>query len=137
MIVQAEEKKVEIFPAEGKKLSRDAKDFVERLKCCRDGVDRLQAEIQAELDKFSVDVKHYADYQTGLRSFYPWLMGAEEKVNDGVHPPVELVSACNLLGDCKNFQDDCETRIIVLDEANVSAGKMTNHEYAENNIKVS
>lgn len=100
-------------------------------------MDRLQAEIQAELDKFSVDVKHYADYQTGLRSFYPWLLGAEEKVNDGVVPPVELVSACNLLGDCKNFQDDCETRIIVLDEANIAAGKMTNHEYAENNIQVS
>ena len=55
--VKAEEKKREIFPAEGKKLSRDAKEFVERLKSCREGVDRLQAEIQAELDKFSIDVK--------------------------------------------------------------------------------
>ena len=135
--VQAEEKKVEIFPAEGKKLSRDAKEFVERLKSCRDGVNRLLAELQAELDKFSIDVKHYADYQTGLRSFYPWLVGAEEKVTGGVSPPGELVSACNLLGDCKNFQDDCENKITILDEANTSAGMMTNHENAENNIKVS
>ena len=135
--VEAEEKKVEIFPAEGKKLSRDAKEFVERLKSCRDGVNRLQAELQAELDKFSIDVKHYADYQTGLRSFYPWLVGAEEKVTEGVCPPAELVSACNLLGDCKNFQDDCEHKITILDEANTSAGMMTNHENAENNIKVS
>ena len=99
-------------------------------------MDRLQAELQAELDKFSIDVKHYADYQTGLRSFYPWLLGAEEKVTEGVSPPAELVSACNLLGDCKNFQDDCEQKITILDEAKSSAGEMTNHENAENNIKV-
>lgn len=80
--------------------------------------------------------KYFADWQTGLRSFYPWLLGAEKKLNDGVNPPAELVSACNLLGDCKNFQDDCETRITILDEANLSAGKMTNPDYAENNIKV-
>jgi len=131
---KAEEKKIEIFPAEGKKMSKEAKEFVDRLKACRDGLTKLDDEVQAELNKFSIDVKYFADYQCGVRSFYPWLLSSEEKVNQGISPPADLVSACNLLGSCKTFQDECEARLVVLDSANESAGKMTYHEYAEKNI---
>jgi len=131
---KAEEKKAEIFPAEGKKMSKEAKEFVDRMKACRDGLTKLDEEVQAELNKFSIDVKYFADYQCGVRSFYPWLLGSEEKVTNGIDPPSDLVSACNLLGECKTFQDDCETRLVVLDNANESAGKMTYHEFAEKNI---
>jgi len=79
-------------------------------------------------------VKYFADYQCGVRSFYPWLLSSEEKVTHGIEPPADLVSACNLLGTCKTFQDQCETKLVVLDNANVSAGKMTYHEFAEKNI---
>jgi len=131
---KAEEKKTEIFPAEGKKMSKEAKEFVDRLKACRDGLTKLDDEVQAELNKFSIDVKYFADYQCGVRSFYPWLLSSEDKVNQGISPPADLVSACNLLGSCKTFQDECEARLVVLDSANESAGKMTYHEYAEKNI---
>jgi len=131
---KAEEKKIEIFPAEGKKMSKEAKEFVDRLKACRDGLTKLDDEVQAELNKFSIDVKYFADYQCGVRSFYPWLLSSEDKVNQGISPPADLVSACNLLGSCKTFQDECEARLVVLDSANESAGKMTYHEYAEKNI---
>jgi len=131
---KAENKKAEIFPAEGKKMSKEAKEFVDRLKACRDGLTKLDEEVQAELNKFSIDVKYFADYQCGARSFYPWLLSSEEKVTNGIDPPSDLVSACNLLGDCKTFQDVCEARINVLDNANESAGKMTYHEFAEKNI---
>merc|ERR1719312_1567853 len=105
---KAEEKKIEIFPAEGKKMSKEAKEFVDRLKACRDGLTKLDEEVQAELNKFSIDVKYFADYQCGVRSFYPWLLTSEEKVSQGIEPPADLVSACNLLGECKTFQDECE-----------------------------
>eukprot|EP00092_Neocalanus_flemingeri_P058371 GFUD01069552.1.p1 GENE.GFUD01069552.1~~GFUD01069552.1.p1 ORF type:complete len:581 (-),score=157.70 GFUD01069552.1:119-1861(-) len=131
---KAEEKKAEIFPAEGKKMSKEAKEFVDRMKSCRDGLTKLDEEVQAELNKFSIDVKYFADYQCGVRSFYPWLLSSEEKVTNGIDPPADLVSACNLLGECKTFQDDCEARLIALDNANVSAGKMTYHDFAEKNI---
>jgi len=134
MCTKAEEKKIEIFPAEGKKMSKEAKEFVDRLKACRDGLTRLDEEVQAELNKFSIDVKYFADYQCGVRSFYPWLLSSEEKVTHGIEPPADLVSACNLLGTCKTFQDQCETKLVVLDNANVSAGKMTYHDFAEKNI---
>lgn len=134
LCTKAEEKKAEIFPAEGKKMSKEAKEFVDRMKACRDGLTKLDEEVQAELNKFSIDVKYFADYQCGVRSFYPWLLNSEEKVTHGIEPPADLVSACNLLGECKTFQDDCEARLIVLDNANESAGKMTYHEFAEKNI---
>jgi len=131
---KAEEKKIEIFPAEGKKLSKEAKEFVDRLKACRDGLTKLDEEVQAELNKFSIDVKYFADYQCGMRSFYPWLLSSEDKVSQGITPPGDLVSACNLLGDCKTFQDDCDARLVVLNNADESAGKMTYHQFAKNNI---
>jgi len=131
---KAEETREQLFPPEGKKMSKDAKEFLDRLKACRDGLDNLDRDVTAELNKFSIDVKHFADYQCGVRCFYPWLLHAEEKVEKGIEPPSDLVSACNLLGEVKNFQDECVQRAKVLDDANGSAEKMTNHQYAQKSI---
>jgi len=131
---KAEETREQLFPPEGKKMSKDAKEFLDRLKACRDGLDNLDKDVTAELNKFSIDVKHFADYQCGVRCFYPWLLHAEEKVEKGIEPPSDLVSACNLLGVVKNFQDECVQRAKVLDDANGSAEKMTNHRYAQKSI---
>ena len=30
-----------------------------------------------------------------------------DQVEKGIEPPSDLVSACNLLGEVKNFQDEC------------------------------
>ena len=77
-------------------MSKEAKEFVDRMKACLDGLTTLDEEVQAELNKFSIDVKYFADYQCGVRSFYPWLLNSEEKVTHGIEPPADLVSACNL-----------------------------------------
>ena len=39
---------------------------MDRLKACRDGVDKLDEDVTAELNKFSLDVKHFADYQASV-----------------------------------------------------------------------
>ena len=85
------------------------------------------------------------------------------QVEKGLEPPSDLVSACNLLGEVKTFQDDCLQvvfhtspplgelyefpslrihicelliqRAKVLDDANSSAEKMTFHQYAQKNIE--
>jgi hypothetical protein len=44
-------------------MSKDAKDFVDRLKACRTGLTKLDEDVTVELNKFSIDVKHFADYQ--------------------------------------------------------------------------
>ena len=74
-------------------------------------------------------------FQCGVRTFFPWLLAAEERVERGLEAPADLVSACSLLGDVKTFQDDCLLRVTVLDNAKSSASKMTYHDYAEHNIE--
>lgn len=129
--VKAEEKKVEIFPPKGEKISKDAREFVERLKLVRADLNKLDEEVQAECSKFSGDVKFFAEYQTGIKWFYPWLCSAESKVSAGLPIPDNLLAACNSLGDSKTFQDDCEKNLDKLNEAGECAGKMTYHQHAD------
>merc|ERR1712025_205390 len=135
LCAKAEQKKEEIFPPEGKKVSREAKEFLERMKNCRNSLTRLDNEVTTELDRFSQDVKYFADFQCGVRSFLPWLVTAEERVKVGLSIPGDLVSACGLLGDCKSFQDDCEKKIKMIETAENSASQMTLKIFALNNIE--
>merc|ERR1719206_302076 len=40
-------------------------------------VTELQANTKIECDKYSNDVKFWAEYRTGIKEFSPWLAGAE------------------------------------------------------------
>ena len=96
-----EAEKGEIFPKQGEKVSSDAKKFIERLKKVRDEITRLDTEIKAECAKFSEDVKYFAEFQTGIKVFDPWLKKAEQRIVDGLNQPKSLVEACEILGDSK------------------------------------
>jgi len=126
-----EEKKEAMFPKEGQKMSRDAKEFLERLKALRDGMTNLDNDINKEFEKYSGDVRHFAEYQTGLQEFYPNLVEAEEKVNNGLPTPESLVSAETALADTKSFQTGLEDLIKILDNAATIAQKMSHHEHAD------
>jgi len=128
---KTEEKKTEIFPSKGEKISKDAREFLDRLKTIRAGLTKLDEEVQAECSKFSGDVKYFAEYQTGIRHFFPWLCNAETKVTVGLSSPTSLLGACNQLGEVKTFQDECDKNLQVLDEAGASAKKMTFHQHAD------
>ena len=62
-----EEKKVDMFPKEGQKVSSHAKEFLERLKKLRDDLTTLDNDINKEFDKYSGDVRYFAEYQTALQ----------------------------------------------------------------------
>jgi len=126
-----EEKKEGMFPKEGQKMSRDAKEFLDRLKALRDGMTTLDNDINQEFEKYSGDVRHFAEYQTGLQEFYPALVEAEDKVNNGLDTPNSLVSAENTLADTKNFQSSLQNLIKVLENAATIAQKMSHHEHAD------
>merc|ERR1712172_88148 len=123
-----ETEKAEIFPKQGEKVSSDAKKFIERLKKVRDELNKLDAEIKAECAKFSEDVKYFAEFQTGIKAFEPWMKKAEQRIIDGLKQPKSLVEACEILGDSKNFQEECEAKLKILEEAAASAQKMTTHD---------
>jgi len=128
---QLEEKRPDMFPKEGQKMSRDAKEFLERLKTLRDGMTTLDDDINKEFEKYSGDVRFFAEYQTGLQEFYPSLVEAEDKVNTGLDTPDSLVNAENTLADTKNFQASLEDLIKVLENAATIAQKMSHHEHAD------
>ena len=49
------------------KVPSDAKKFIERLKTVRNTLNALEEETSAECTKFSEDVKHWAEFQTGVK----------------------------------------------------------------------
>jgi len=130
-----ETEKAEIFPKGGEKVSSDAKKFIERLKKVRDELNKLDSEIKAECAKFSEDVKYFAEFQTGIKAFDPWMKKAEQRIVDGLKQPKSLVEACEILGDSKNFQEECEAKLKILEEAAASAQKMTTHDDSDEKVQ--
>merc|ERR1719225_1546994 len=86
-----ETEKEEIFPKQGEKVSSDAKKFIERLKKVRATLDALDAEVSGECAKFSEDVKYWAEFQTGIKVFEPWMKNAEMRKTSGLQKPTSLV----------------------------------------------
>lgn len=126
-----EEKKVDMFPKEGQKVSSHAKEFLERLKKLRDDLTALDDDINKEFDKYSGDVRYFAEYQTALQEFYPSLVDAEDKVSTGLGTPDSLVTAENTLDDAKTFQSHLAELVKVLDVAAGIAQKMSHHDHAD------
>jgi len=126
-----EQEKEDIFPKPGEKVPSDAKKFIERLKTVRNTLNALEEETSAECTKFSEDVKHWAEFQTGVKVFEPWMKRAEGRKLEGLRKPISLVEACEILGDSKNLQDEAEAKLRVLEEAAASSQKMTSHQEAD------
>merc|ERR1712128_384825 len=129
-----EQEKEDIFPSAGEKVSSDAKKFIERLKSVRSTLNALEAEASEECAKFSEDVKFWAEFQTGVKIFGPWMKNSEARKQDGLQKPSSLVEACEILGDTKNLQDEAEAKLRVLEEAAASAQKMTSHQEADTKV---
>merc|ERR1740137_457066 len=129
-----EQEKEDIFPKSGEKVSADAKKFIERIKSVRSTLNALEDESSEECAKFSEDVKFWAEFQTGVKVFEPWMKNSEARKIEGLRKPISLVEACEILGDSKNLQDEAEAKLKVVEDAAASAQKMTSHQEAD--IKV-
>merc|ERR1719299_220872 len=95
---------------QGDKVPADAQAFKDELKRITDYVKKLQADTKVECDKYSNDVKYWAEYRTGIKEFNPWL-ALDEKV--------------------KTFEKNCVNFLKVLEAANGAAQKMTTHAEAD------
>merc|ERR1712184_131547 len=67
---------LELLP-QGDNIPADAKIFKDERARITQYVIDLQAKTKTECDKFSNDVKYWAEYRTGIKEFNPWLAGAE------------------------------------------------------------
>jgi len=126
--------KEDIFPKGDEKVPSDAKKFIARLEKIRKTLDSLTEEVKTECAKFSEDVKYWAEFQTGIKEFEPWVKAAQIRKEKGLVKPTTLVEACQLLGDCKNFQELCQSKLKVLEEADTSAKKMVCHNEADGKV---
>merc|ERR1712012_457800 len=71
------DRELELLP-QGDKVPADAQVFKDELKRITDYVLKLQGDTKIECDKYSNDVKYWAEYRTGIKEFAPWLASAEK-----------------------------------------------------------
>merc|ERR1712117_138830 len=119
---------------QGDKVPADAQAFKDELKRITDYVKKLQAKTKVECDKFSNDVKYWAEYRTGIKEFNPWLAGAEKSAAEGLSKPSDLAEVKALDEKVKQFDKNCVNYLKVLDAANAAAQKMTTHKEADDEV---
>merc|ERR1712025_1389250 len=116
---------------QGDKVPADAQAFKDELKRITDYVLKLQADTKIECDKYSNDVKYWAEYRTGIKEFSPWLEGAEKSAAEGLSKPSSLDEVKALDDKVKTFDKNCVNFMKVLSAAEAAAQKMTTHTEAD------
>merc|ERR1712080_647271 len=109
----------------------DAQNFKDELARITKYVNELQANTIIECDKYSNDVKYWAEYRTGIKEFTPWLVGAEKACGDGLSKPSDLNEVKALNDKVSNFAKVTVNYLRVLEAANGAAQKMTTHAEAD------
>jgi len=123
-------KELELLP-QGDKVPSDAQDFKDELKRITDFVNDLQLRVQQECDKYSEDVKFWAEYKTGIKEFTPWLVSSEGATTEGLSKPTNLDEASALHTKVHTFDKACVDHLKLLEAANAASQKMTSHEAAD------
>merc|ERR1712212_1266629 len=116
---------------QGDKVPADAQAFKDELARITKYVTELQANTKIECDKYSNDVKYWAEYRTGIKEFSPWLAGAEKAASEGLSKPSDLAEVKALNDKVLAFDKNCVNYLKVLTAAQGAAQKMTTHTEAD------
>jgi len=116
---------------QGDKVPADAQAFKDELARIAKYVTDLQANTKIECDKYSNDVKFWAEYRTGIKEFTPWLAGAEKAASEGLAKPADLAEVKALNEKVLGFDKNCVNYLKVLTAAQGAAQKMTTHAEAD------
>merc|ERR1711997_708336 len=119
---------------QGDKVDPNAQAFKDELKRITDYVSKLAADTKIECDKYSNDVKFWAEYRTGIKEYSPWLAGAEKATAEGLAKPSDLNEVKALNEKVLSFDKSCLNYLKVLDAANTAAQKMTTHKEADDEV---
>ena len=118
----------------GDKVPQDAQDFKDELNRITKYVTDLQARTKTECDKYSEDVKYWAEYRTGIKEFSPWLASSEGACTEGLSKPSNLDEVKALNEKVAAFAKSCENYLKVLMSADAAAKKMTTHDEADKEV---
>merc|ERR1712117_835019 len=124
---------LELLP-QGDKVPADAQVFKDELARITKYVEDLQAKTKVECDKYSNDVKYWAEYRTGIKEFAPWLASAEKSATEGLSEPSDLNEVKALNDKVLSFDKTCVNYLKVLDAAKAAAQKMTTHKEADDEV---
>merc|ERR1719189_1331302 len=116
---------------QGDKVPADAQVFKDELARIIKYVEDLQANTKIECDKYSNDVKFWAEYRTGIKEFNPWLAGAEKSATEGLSKPSSLDEVKALNDKVVGFDKTCENYLKVLTAAQAASLKMPTHPEAD------
>jgi len=117
---------LELLP-QGDKVPQDAQDFKDELNRITKYVTDLQQKTMTECNKYSEDVKFWAEYRTGIKEFTPWLVKSEGSCTEGLAKPTNLDEVKSLSEKVGSFAKSCENYLKVLLSAEEAAKKMTTH----------
>merc|ERR1712241_601946 len=120
----------ELLP-QGDKVPADAQVFKDELARIIKYVEELQANTKIECDKYSNDVKFWAEYRTGIKEFSPWLVNAEKAATEGLSKPSSLDDVKALNDKVGSFDKTCVNYMKVLLAAEGASLKMTTHTEAD------
>merc|ERR1712098_107128 len=120
----------ELLP-QGDKVPADAQVFKDELARITKYVTDLQANTKIECDKYSNDVKYWAEYRTGIKELTPWLVAAEKTAAEGLSKPSDLNEVKALNDKVLGFDKNCLNYMKVLTAAEAAAQKMTTHTEAD------
>merc|ERR1711933_553066 len=112
---------------QGEKVPADAQVFKDELNRIIKYVEELQANTKIECDKYSNDVKFWAEYRTGIKEFSPWLASAEKAASEGLSKPSDLGEVQALNDKVLAFDKTCVNYLKVLQAAEGASLKMTTH----------
>jgi len=119
---------------QGDKVPQDAQEFKDELNRITKYVNDLQAKTRSECDKYSEDVKFWAEYRTGIKEFTPWLVGAEKATGEGLSKPADLAEVQALNEKVLAFDKNCVNYLKVLTAAEAASKLMTTHTEADNEV---
>merc|ERR1719438_157651 len=123
----------ELLP-QGDKVPADAQVFKDELARIIKYVEELQANTKIECDKYSNDVKFWAEYRTGIKEFSPWLASAEKSATEGLSKPSDLSEVQALNEKVLAFDKTCVNYLKVLTAAEGASLKMTTHTEADTEV---
>merc|ERR1711878_241285 len=123
----------ELLP-QGDKVPADAQVFKDELARIIKYVEELQANTKIECDKYTNDVKFWAEYRTGIKEFSPWLASAEKATCEGLSKPSDLSEVQALNDKVLAFDKTCVNYLKVLTAAEGASLKMTTHTEADTEV---
>merc|ERR1719266_1358708 len=88
-----------------------------------------------QCEKFSDDVKYWAEYRTGIKEFKPWLEASEKKASEGLSKPSTLDEANALFATVTTFDQGCLKYYKIVENAELASLKMTTHKEADDEVK--